>query len=413
MLRAPTLAKITLVAAAPVLAVGVTVRRGIDVRWEQMAAQVDAMGAERRSMNTDREAAYGPTMEGAAWSHYEAAFERMNRVWEELPIHNFDLVEAKTPEERAMRDALLRDLAPAFEALHRGAHARDARTGMNLADGSLDGVRLMTRAHYLGTFAVAQARAQVERGEDMDAVATLLDAQQLGRDLIVAPYLMEEMLGLAVLVDPYHLQWLAEEDAPQMSMVAKEAWLDGMNRIRATIPATSPAWAGELERFGRDLQLAGEPTEPNVPGLKSAGWSGPITGPGLAYQFSWRSAGADLLARGPGFVGRANAACALAPVAMLEALNDLHAETQIDDNPLVEQFFRHIQSVGKSRIYCMAKFDFLRHALALHLGREAEVPADPWGNGVRVEVEADRVRVWTPQGEGTGYLDVTIHGEPR
>ena len=40
-----------------------------------LAVRVDEMGAERRSRNTDREAAYGPTLDGVAWSHYEAAFE--------------------------------------------------------------------------------------------------------------------------------------------------------------------------------------------------------------------------------------------------------------------------------------------------------------------------------------------------
>lgn len=413
MLRASTLIKITLVAAIPLLAVGVTVKRGIDDRWEQMAARVDEMGAERRSMNTARAAAYGATTEGSAWTHYVAAFERTNEVWEGMAIRNFDAVEDRTPEGLAKRDLLLRELAPAFAALRRGAHARDARTGVNLADGSLDGVRLMTRAQTLGTFAIAQAVAQVERGEDMDAIATLLDIQQLGRDLTVAPCLIEEMMGLGILVNPYLLDWLADESAPQLSMEAKAAWLEGMDRIRATIPATTPAWKGELERFARDLQRAGEPTEPNVPGLKSVGWRGPSTGPGLKYHFSWRSAAADLLERGPDFVHRVDAAYQLTPAPMLKALHDLHAELAVDDNPLVEQFFRNVVSTGKSRIFCMAKLDFLRHALALQLGRPAEAPADPWGHGVRVKVESNGVRVWTPSVERTGPLDVTIHGEPR
>lgn len=410
---ASTLLKITLVAAVPILAVGVTVRRRIDARWEQMAGRVDAMGVERRSRDMDRAAAYGATTEGSAWAQYVAAFERMGEVWEALPVRNFDALEDRTPEGRAKRDLVLRDLEPAFEALHRGAHARDARTGMDLADGSLDGVHSLARAHDLGRFAIARATALVECGGDMEAVATLLDVQQMGRDLAVAPFLIEEMMGLGVLVDPYLLQWLSDESTPQLSREAKAAWLDGMDRIRATMPATSAAWTGELERFGRDFQRAGEPTEPNVPGLKSTGWRGPSTGPGLAYQFSWRSAAADLMERGPEFVERADAACQLAPALVLAALSELHAETAADDNPLVGHFFRSLDSAGKSRIYCMAKFDFLRHALALQLQRKVDVPADPWGHGVRVEVEPDHVRVWTQSVEGTGALDVKVLGEPR
>lgn len=411
--RASKLIKITLVGAVPLLVVGMTVRRGIDTRWEQMAARVDAMGVERRSRDADRAAAYGATMEGSAWAQYEVAFERMDEVWEALPVRNFDALEDRTPEGRAKRDLVLRDLEPAFEALHRGAHARDARTGMDLADGSLEGVRSLTRAHYLGRFAIARATALVERGEDMEAVATLLDVQQMGRDLAAASFLIEEMMGLGVLVDPYLLQWLGDESTPQLSKEAKAAWLDGMDRIRATMPATSPAWTGELERFGRDFQRAGEPTEPNVPGLKSAGWRGPSTGPGFAYQFSWRSAAADLMERGPEFAQRADAACQLEPALVLAALSELQAEAAADDNPLVEHFFRSLDSVGKSRIYSMAKFDFLRHALALQLQRQSDVPADPWGHGVRVEVEPDHVRVWTQRGEGTGHLDIKVLGEPQ
>jgi hypothetical protein len=107
-------------------------------------------------------------------------------------------------------------------------------------------------------------------------------------------------------------------------------------------------------------------------------------------------------------VRRGEAAYGLSGVATMEALESLQAEMEADDNPLIGHFGRYLVITGRSRIYCMARFDFLRHALAVHLGLDVELPGDPWGRGVRVEVDGDRVRVWTPSGEGDGALDVTV-----
>jgi hypothetical protein len=283
---------------------------------------------------------------------------------------------------------------------------------MDLADGAIMGAARLAKGRYLCTLAVAKARAQFEQGEDLAGVATLLDAQQFGRDLAVAPYLMEEMTGLAILVNSYLLGWLAEGGAGEMSVEAKERWLDGMDHIRATMPVRSSVWAGELERTGRDLQRTVVSEAPLIPGMRVE-WRGPASEPGLAYRFSWRVAGADLVKRGPEWVRRADAARGPTHVATLDALKSLQAEMAQDDNPLVEKFGRSFVSVGTSRIYCITKFEFLRYALAVHLGRDAEVPADPWGHGVRVEIEGDHVRIWTPRGEGTGSLDVTVCNDPR
>lgn len=400
--------KFAAAAALPLLLVGVVVQRDIDTRWDQMAVHLDQLGAERRARDTEREAAYGDTVDGPAWPHFEFALNEMKRVWDTMPIHNFDAVEAKTPEERAERDALLAELEPAFEALHRGAHARDASTGVDLSDGSLEDAGALPMAWYLSNFAVAKAQSQIERGEDLAGVDTLLDTMQLGRDLVTASSLVEEMMGLALLANEYLLQWLAGGGADQMSDEAKERWLDGMDRIHASIPAQSPAMAGELERFLRGLRRTVKPEASQVSWMSNQDWHGPSRGPGLAYQFSWRAAAADLMDRAPDLVRRGEAAYGLSGVATMEALESLQAEMEADDNPLIGHFGRYLVITGRSRIYCMARFDFLRHALAVHLGLDVELPGDPWGRGVRVEVDGDRVRVWTPSGEGDGALDVTV-----
>lgn len=413
MTRSSTLLKIAVAAALPVLAVGFTVQRHIDTRADEMARGLDLLGAARRAADTDREAVYGETVDGPAWPHYEFALTETKRLCDKYGIHNDNAVEARTPEERAERDVLLVNFAPVFEALHRGAHARDARMGMDPAEGGWNGVGLMVSGFRLSALGVAKAKGHFERGEDLPGVDALLDVQQLGRDFLVAPSHIESMMGLVLLGDFNLLAWFAEGGAGQMSVEAKERLLDGLDRIRASIPAQRPAWAGELERFGRGLQRTVQPVAPSGTRIRSEGWMGPSSGPGLAYGFSWRVAGADLLERGPDFVRREAAAHGATNAATQAALRDLQAEMERDENPLIGYFGRHIVTVGESHMHCMARADFLRYALAVHLGREAELPADPWGRGVNVEVDGDHVRIWTKRGDGLGLLDVVVCNDPR
>ena len=64
-------------------------------------------------------------------------------------------------------------------------------------------------------------------------------------------------------------------------------------------------------------------------------------------------------------------------------------------------------SVASSRIYALARLAFMRHALALELGRSPELPTDPFGHGVEVELTPEHIRVWTTD-ENDRVLKIVI-----
>ncbi len=400
-----TLLKLTALALAPVLAVGITVRRDIDRAWEELDVRLDALAHEREARPTLREALYGETVDERAWPHYEEALAGIAAALDKRP-RTYNAAEASTPEERAERDALLAELDDAFAALRRGAHARDARTAIEWDIGwQASGPRL-SNTRMLAIHAVANAQASVERGKDRAAVETLLDMHQFGRDLACSPCLIEEMIGLSGLAPEHLLQWLATGGAHAMSADQKLRWLAGLDALLGNMPRVSHGIVGDVELTGRALQRTIAPAAPVIPGFRVL-WRGPDFEPGWRHRFSWRYAATDFVIRGASLGQRIEAAGALEPVAAHEQLRTIQQEVELDRNPLLHMFAPKALSAWTSRRYCLGKLDFLRHALALHLGQEPELPVDPFGNGVQVEVTEQGVRVFTVT-QDTGPLDVRI-----
>lgn len=406
MLHRALLLKLALVAAVPILLVGATVRADIDRSWAEMDQQIGALTRQRETLSTSRDAVYGETVDELAWPHYEDALQQLDNAFRTRPM-NFDAAMATTEEERASRDVLLQELEPAFVALRRGAHARDAATGLDWSVGEASLSPVLLRAHMLAIHSVAKARAQVERGDDMGAIETLLDAQQFACDLASSSCVIEEMLGLASLTPMELTHWLEDGGAGEFSSEALGRWLDGMDRLRSTLPSDHRALLGHVELLGRRLQRTITPEPPVIPGV-TVRWRGPEIGPGLRHRFSWRHAAAEFVARTPELTQRVERASGLT----LSALEELEAELALDPNPLMRMMAAHVTSTARSRRYCLGRLDFLRHAIALRLNRATTELNAPFGHPVHVEETAHSVRVWT-RAEGTGPLDITLAFKAR
>lgn len=107
---------------------------------DPVRAAVAAAEARRAKRNPERPAAYGETAEGSAFAHYAEAWELASKLiqsglGEKLSDGWFRYEDGRIvfrdrsgePRADIKPQGLLADAAPLLAALHRGAHARDAR----------------------------------------------------------------------------------------------------------------------------------------------------------------------------------------------------------------------------------------------------------------------------------------------
>jgi len=388
----------TLAIVAAILAVVsalavVSVRRGVDRDWNAMLARIDELEAERLGRPMERDALYGESTSDAAWPYYERALVVLRGI-DEVRDRARVAPHAKTDEERAERDALLAEADALFTHLRRAAHARDARSPVDLSLGASAPLHRLSEARPLAELAVARAIALIESGEDVRGVQTLLDAQQFARDLCVSPLLIEEMIGVSNLVPRAATDFLAEGGAARMSTEAKELWLDGLDALDASLPRRSSAYLGEVEVLGREFANAFETTD-------RRGWTAAIgASPGWRFGYSWRGAAADYVERATEIAREIELDVDRTPAETIRDFTEHERAAADDPNPLFEMAMPKFSSAARSRYWNRARLSFLRYALAVDLGRVPCEPLDPFGNGVQIEVTEERIHLRADDGSG-------------
>ena len=227
------------IAAVLALAVGIALTSWLRVSEASARARIVALAERlqewREAADFDREAAFGDTVEGAAWPHYERALEAVEAEPDSLRDRIAEAA-AFTGEQdaaaRAERSELLARCQEVLREVHAGAHARDARIGDPGEGFGADAAKLVsTRA--LSDLAILFLCDAEGPEAQLDAVRAALDIQQFGRDLASSPLLINEMIGLVIIV-PYGLdEWLRGGLAKELDTAAKREWLAGLEAHHA------------------------------------------------------------------------------------------------------------------------------------------------------------------------------------
>ncbi|MEM9378913.1 MAG: hypothetical protein AAGB93_03110 [Planctomycetota bacterium] len=367
-------------------AVGLTSRHRTHRAWASMAVRLDAMEAERLARPTGREALYGETTDGLAWDHYWRALDAVEEL-DDLRERGFRATRPENEAQRRDRDALVAEAAEALEHLRRGAHARDAASSADFRQGADMPIPKLVSSRTLANIACAKLRMEAGQQGELEALRAVLDAQQYARDMACSPLVIEQFMGLSLLV-PECIQHFVETRGHTLTDDAKRTWLSALDQLAATIPTESHALLDDVEQVGRSLQVDEE---------RTSSWAASISiVPGWRHGFSWRTTAADYVDRGAEWADDFMALQRRPRAEMYAALEELMLAASRDSNPLVEIHFPTLQSLVGGRLENLAELSFLRHALALQLGEEPCEFIDPYGNGVTVTHVDGVLRIESP-----------------
>lgn len=347
----------------------------------------------RTDLETTRDAAWGDAVDGAASPHYEAAWNAVESPQSEWRAAIAELSTALGTDDGADVETLARvtrEHAEALRHLRLGAHAKDGRIDLDFSAGAAIELPYLRDTRYLSDLTVAKLLVANTPAQQVDAVRSILDAQQLGRDLASSPLLITEMIGLAVVVPSSIEEHLAEGLLTRLDDRAVREWLRGVERIEASLATKSLAFRGELELCATACLYGPAPV-----------WS-----TGGAWFENLIERGVNGLQFDQHVARHCESTLALMPE--LEAAYELPFQEGYDrlmeisragdrsGNPVTRLHTGFYPTCLNSRAWNRARLSFLRHGLALHLGEAAPAPLDAFGLGVTVERDGDRVTISTP-----------------
>ena len=238
-------------------------------RWRQQVEWAAQVRKDYDSRSFERDALVGEAQPGKAWDAYRVALDAAAAVRAEHG-EAANLAPARiaklTNEQR--RQALV-PFEPALAALREGVRRRDARFPLRWDDpieGQLDNLLV---ARDLVNAAVVRADLMLVDGRDADAVDLLLDGAVFGADFMRSPLLIQQMIGLALVVISTEEAWdearIAQLDAVEMVRLRdglveldqrvesclSEGSLDTALMVqRLQQPVHHQAFVGELGVFG-------------------------------------------------------------------------------------------------------------------------------------------------------------------
>ncbi|MEM8712292.1 MAG: hypothetical protein AAGG01_15180, partial [Planctomycetota bacterium] len=208
----------------------------------------ESLARTREAYADLRPALHGETIPGRAWDRYRAAIKAMRTVPRFLRLAE-ESIEASTTREREARDQHLKSAAPALKWLAERARCEDATSRVLLRNGLAARTVKTVDVMCLSHLSVGQAKALLEQGDSLRAVRHLLDAQQLGRDLMDSPVAYEVCAGNALLVPESMDRFLVPDGLESLDPPAVELWLQGLDQLLADLPRGDRAIPGSVEMF--------------------------------------------------------------------------------------------------------------------------------------------------------------------
>ncbi|MCP3918855.1 MAG: hypothetical protein GY711_25180 [bacterium] len=349
----------------------------VEERWRATVEHMRELERAFDERHVTRPALWGETTDERAESHYDRACA----LAEELDADRVrELWHATTPEERQERAALLEEAAPVLDALHRGAHARDASLAVEWALGFEAPRRRLMTSRTLIHLAQASAAHAFDAGRPLEGVNMLLDALQFAGDLAESPLLIDSMIGLALLTPDVLVEGLADDSLAALPDEARERLRDGLRQLDARLEWCPDAIEPELVATMRGLEAAfangAEPT-PEVVGLQA--------GQRESMQVQVIEHVQALLLLNE----EIEAAFASEPGEALARLSQLLETERFEEGSITSLVFPSFRSSVYARLYSLGRFRLLTHAVSAD-----EEPRDPWLRALlRVEESAEGTRL--------------------
>ncbi len=390
MIKRKTMAWFGGLATAAVTVTAFLVSSAADRRWNQWSVQTDAL--QKRLFTTDvRPVLYGTSTPGRAWDAYAAAVV--------LAKADKGLEKQVRPYVREKLDpsqltALLGAHAKTLAQLHRGAHCLDALDPIDWSQDLNGAVHSLLMLRGLSNLAVTQALAQIESGQPVAAVETLLDAAQLGRDAMHSPVMINEMIGAAVFAISTYGAVEGNDLLDRLSPAALDRFADGLAILDEHIAKVSPSLHGEVVLFARLAR--NHPELVAKMGRSTQAWR---------YGFSTRLMLADAGLQMMELADRTSAA-ARGPWITCDAhLSGIEEKVIEAANPVLSAMAWSLGNILRTRFQTIARLRLLRMAIEHRRGRPVPKLADPFGDTLRHEVGTEsKARFWSVGPEGSRKL---------
>lgn len=367
---------------------GVVLRERAKGEWRAVLARVDGIRAEHERRPGTRDVLRGTPLDGSAFAHYDRAIALGRELgWGNDLGWGRDLrpsrMAAPTDEERAAREALAESAAPILAELALGARSVDPRMPARW-DGEEPPKVHRIEATFLGDLALALVLRALDGGRPDEATDLLLDGLQYARDLIDAPYLFEARNGAEVLVSSELLAFGRQGGWSRLPAEALTRVEEALARIDAELATISDNLevheALSLREF--ELACADEEEALDSPLLRAL-----LVGVTPFVQ-AQAAAETELLLT---FAQDYRAAAEESPKKALERTERSYRSRTDDER---ERFLLGLQVESASlRLRALARLRLLRHALAVHAGREGEPAEDRLGYRIRAEVVDGELRV--------------------
>ena len=353
--------------AALLVAAAAMVQRAANARMAELAAWARRAEADWRLRDFAREAMSGTTCDDSAFVHYGEAMAQTQRLGGKVSDRLRDLRSkaAAVPPHEAT--ALLDLYAPALAALRAGAHSRDARPVVDWRAGFSHGVCNLMVARDLVHAAVWTQQRLRSAGKELTAVELLLSAATFGCDLLHAPTLIDQMVGVSLLTSATSEAW-EDADLRVLSPAGLRALAEGLARLDARCPTT-------LDYGGEALLAANSMLHQPIYEAR-----------GFAWQ-AWRQGFSLRLARAETVSVQVELAAEFAGTTALPwPLRQRHIEGMIErchpqQNPILAVAIPNLVAAEEHLRLAVTRLRLLRCAVAWHLGEVPLQLADPFGSG--------------------------------
>lgn len=346
-----------------------------------------------------RDAPHGETIEGAAFLHYSWAVNEVEELFASSSLQKELWQGTLGPEEGL---ALVQDSDAVFARMRRGASSRDATRHSDWRDSASHREFRLHSIRSIACIAALRARSLLENGQPEAAVRELLDVQQFGADLLSSPRAIEAALGGVILAHEHLAHILESESYELLTEEAVQEWVRGMRSISASVLPTTRTVLGEPLWFYTETKEAFENGTFSPSDHARGRWTRWLP------RTVWRSALEDLMVRSEPLAAEINRAYQLPRAEIAPKIESLLRRFD-QRTPLFRPM--RFDSLANARVECLARFEFLRHALATGAAIPDPLPESPSPDPVQVERVGGSVTVSTTITNGQ-TLAVTV-GSPN
>ncbi len=359
--------------------------------WEEMLATGSRLEQSIADRETVRPVLYGEAIEGLAFDEYAQIEELLSETSLDDWIAVVRARQHGEPEAKKLRDSLIDEHYEVLAALDRGARCTDARFPIEWDRELPCEVPTLMRTRTAVNIAVLAAERDLEEGHPELASEKLMSAMQLGRDIAESPILLNECIGVALLV-------IASKEAlidngliecfpsSELSRIAR-----AMETLDRRLSPISQAWEYELAAFVRRSSggFTREPLDQN----RFGPWSVEFSMRALPHGLSTRAMLANYVDEADRLVRTLQALNGKSYHARHAAHVELQGENSGYDDVLVQRFLAMWHNPETSRRDGIALLRLARCAVQYQIDGSLLELRDPYGADLLVTPSAGTIRI--------------------